>query len=275
MAQEAQHYLPRVPASPNHAFLFLSTYLPYTNASDFVLFNLYENIPTKSMNGEKAHPAKLPNVASNSRSSIEANTKNDQERFDGTLPPHRKNRKLLMRPGTKSKLNKPDSANFHWPPPKDPRRSLPSSHHGEVFLSFAGRIDCRGAVKDLEGSIYPARGGPRELSVKPERGRYLAFQAAVGHSTANIHAFAGALATPRPQLKLPVPSPSTTTVATVAPVPPVLPASATASADQFRLGMMERLLAFLQNEMKAITDGDRMRMSEDFFLNEIHIRWER
>ncbi|KAK1633691.1 hypothetical protein BDP81DRAFT_69856 [Colletotrichum phormii] len=82
-------------------------------------------------------------MASNSRSGIEANTKNDQERFDGTLAPRRKNRKLLMVKGLpfaetrnqveaflKSKLNKPDSANFHWPPSKDPRQSLPSSHHG-------------------------------------------------------------------------------------------------------------------------------------------------
>ncbi|EXF78418.1 hypothetical protein CFIO01_11716 [Colletotrichum fioriniae PJ7] len=216
-------------------------------------------------------------MASNGSRGIDANDKDDQERFDIVLAPYRKNRRLLrvkslpfaetrvrVEAFLKSKLAKPDSASFNWPP-----SSRPSGHDGVVFLSFRERNDCVRADRDLKEVMYPGPRGPRELIVQLDRDRTLNLPAAIGNNTLNANAFAGTVATSRPQLSLPAPPSPGTTAYTAAPMLPFV------SAERFRLGTMERLQAFLRDEMRATTDGDRMRMSEAFFFNEIRIRRER
>ncbi|KAJ3942220.1 uncharacterized protein N0V96_007715 [Colletotrichum fioriniae] len=177
-------------------------------------------------------------MASNGSRGIDANDKDDQERFDIVLAPYRKNRRLLrvkslpfaetrvrVEAFLKSKLAKPDSASFNWPP-----SSGPSGHDGVVFRIF-----------------QPPSGTTLSMQMRsPALWQHL------DHNSA-----------------FPAPPPPGTTAYTAAPMLPFV------SAEQFRLGTMERLQAFLQDEMRTTTDGDRMRMSAAFFLNEIRIRRER
>lgn len=117
-------------------------------------------------------------MASNGSRGIDANDKDDQERFDIVLAPYRKNRRLLrvkslpfaetrvrVEAFLKSKLAKPDSASFNWPP-----SSGPSGHDGVVFLSFRERNDCVRADRDLKGVMYPGPRGPPRVD-RPVRQR--------------------------------------------------------------------------------------------------------
>ncbi|UQC78558.1 uncharacterized protein CLUP02_04035 [Colletotrichum lupini] len=77
---------------------------------------------------------------------IEANDKDDQERFDIVLSPYRKNRRLL-------RVKSLPFAETRARPPS----SRPSGHDGVVFLSFRERNDCVRADRDLKGVISAAQ----------------------------------------------------------------------------------------------------------------------
>ncbi|KXH60930.1 hypothetical protein CNYM01_10998 [Colletotrichum nymphaeae SA-01] len=208
-----------------------------------------------------------------SRGNNATNNIGDQQRLDSVLAPYRKNRKLLrvknlpfaetrdrVEASLKSKLTKPESASFNWPP-----SGRPPGHDGVVFLSFRERNDCVRADRDLKGVMYPGQRGPRELIVQLGRGRTLAIPAAARHRLRNPDAANSTTEKPEQQVSLPVSSPGLT-----AGVPSV---SGTTQRHDFDTA--RRALDYVESGLVAPTDAERMRLSQEFFTNEMKIRSER
>ncbi|KAK1523031.1 hypothetical protein CPAR01_13884 [Colletotrichum paranaense] len=202
-------------------------------------------------------------MAFNGSRGIEANDKDDQERFDIVLAPYRKNRRLLrvknlpfaetrarVEAFLNWKLAKPDSASFNWPP-----SNRPSGHDGVVFVSFRERNDCVRADRDLKVVMYPGPRGTRELIVQIDRGRNLAIPAAAWHRLRNSNAANSAAETPEKQMPHPVSSTG-----------PTVEVSSLSRAAQQRK---------FHSPLAVPTDAERMRLTQEFFTNEMKIRSER
>ncbi|KAK1510500.1 uncharacterized protein CCOS01_15331 [Colletotrichum costaricense] len=173
---------------------------------------------------------------------IEANDKDDQERFDIVLSPYRKNRRLLrvkslpfaetrarVEAFLNSKLAKPDSASFNWPPSRWSRVSL---------VQRAQRL---------------------------YRGRNLAIPAAARHRLRNTNAANSAAETPEQQMPHPVSSTG----------PTVEIPSLSRTTQRYDFDMARRAFDYIESGLAAPTEAERMRPIQEFFTNEMKIRSER
>ncbi|KAK1501510.1 hypothetical protein CTAM01_05734 [Colletotrichum tamarilloi] len=215
---------------------------------------------------------------------IEANDKDDQERFDIVLSPYRKNRRLLrvkslpfaetrarVEAFLNSKLAKPDSASFNWPPSRWSRVSL---------VQRAQRL-CQGRSRPQRGHVlrtkrHPRVGHPIRQRQKPRKFNFLytqhafltayqAIPAAARHRLRNSNAANSAAETPEQQMPHPVSSTG----------PTVEIPSLSRTTQRYDFDMARRAFDYIESGLAAPTEAERMRLIQEFFTNEMKIRSER
>ncbi|KAK1509012.1 hypothetical protein CABS01_08242 [Colletotrichum abscissum] len=99
-------------------------------------------------------------MAFNGSRGIDANDKDDQERFDIVLAPYRKNRRLLRVKSLPFAETRARVEAFLDSKLAKPELSRPSGHDGVVFLSFRERNDCVRTDRDLKGSCTQDQEAP-------------------------------------------------------------------------------------------------------------------
>ncbi|KAF4783470.1 hypothetical protein HER10_EVM0010318 [Colletotrichum scovillei] len=225
------------------------------------------------------------------------NNNGDQQRLDSVLAPYRKNRKLLrvknlpfaetrdrVEAFLKSKLTNSESASFNWPP-----SGRTPGHDGVVFISFRERNDCVRADRDLKGVIYPGQRGPRELIVQLDRGRTLAIPAAARDRIRSPDTANSTTERPEQQVLVPASSPGITAevpslsrtaqqqmpLSVPSPGPTAGVPSVSRTTQRYDFDTARRAFDYIESGLAAPTDAERMRLSQEFFTNEMKIRSER